>query len=362
MNERNMNRLESNDPVLQEDLEIVANACANFPNLKDSTVFVTGCTGLLGSFFIKALLCANRTIGLNVTVIGLARSEKKVHDVFRRLIERDSLSFIYGDVCEKLEIDENIDYIIHSASITASSMMVSQPVELIETAVLGTKKMLDLAREKHAKGFIYLSSMEAFGKLVDPKAPTDENTLGYIDLNSVRSCYPESKRMAESLCRCYSAEYSIPVYIARLAQVIGAGVDYSDSRLPAQFARSIIEGQDIILHTHGQSVRNIIYIRDAITAMLSILFDGLSGETYNVANSDTALSVAETAKLLISHIADGKIGLKFDITGTNKYPSDTYYRMITDKLEKCGWKPEVGLLDSYKRMIDSMRFSRSCSK
>lgn len=163
-----------------------------------------------------------------------------------------NLEFVQGSIEEIPEIKENIDYIIHCASPTASSFFIEYPVETIKTAVQGTINVLELAKEKKIKGMVYLSSMELYGK-IEKDEFVSESELGYIDPLNIRSCYPESKRMCENLCACYAAEYEVPVYQVRLAQTFGPGISYEDKRVFAMMARKAIEGKDIILQTKGTS-------------------------------------------------------------------------------------------------------------
>jgi dTDP-glucose 4,6-dehydratase len=350
----NTRNRETDDAILQEDLDLVANTCEHATIFKNSTVLITGATGYIGSLLVRQFLCLNRLLKLDVKIVCLARSETKVATVFPDAPSMDNVRFIYGNITDQIRIDGNIDYVIHAAATTMSAKMVAEPVELIRDTVMGLDNMLSLARDHSVKGFLFLSSMEAFGRITDPDAETREDSYGYVDPYNVRSCYPESKRMAECLCHCYAKEYGVRTIVARLAQTIGAGIDYGDTRLPAQFARSIFEGTDIVLNTKGDTVRNIVYSRDAVSAFLTLLAKGATGEAYNVANRETAVSVADTASILIDRIAGNSIKLVFNLSGASQYPEPTRYRMNTDKLEKLGWRAEIGLVESYQRMIQSM--------
>lgn len=204
----------------QEDLELIAKSNIDFEKYNRKTVFITGATGLVGSGLVKTFLCVNRLRGLEINIIAAVRNEKKAEMLYGDLLKRKELELYIGDIVEPIETEKNINYIFHTASITASKQMVEHPVMTIETSYQGTHNILELAREKAVEGVVYVSSMEVYGR---PEKATyiKEKDLGYVDLTNVRSCYPEGKRICECLCNAYASEYKIPVKIARLAQTFG---------------------------------------------------------------------------------------------------------------------------------------------
>ena len=139
--------------------------------------------------------------------------------------------------------------------------------------------------------------MEMYGSF-ENEFDITENKLGYIDLLSVRSNYPESKRLCENMCIAYLSEYDVPVKIARLAQTFGAGVLPNENRIFAQIARSVINKNDVILHTLGKSEGNYCYISDAVFGLIEILLFGENGEAYNVVNPSTHTTIANMANMV----------------------------------------------------------------
>lgn len=344
-----------NDKILQEDLDYIANSNVPFELLQDSTIMVTGATGLVGVSLIRSLLCANRINGLNLHILAFVRNREKAERILGNLLNQSNISLLIGDVNKSIIVEQKIDYVFHCASITASKYMVSNPVETILTSVDGTKNVLYLAKEKKCKSVVYVSSMEMYGKLENENVT--ESELGYIDPLAIRSNYPESKRLCENMCIAFCAEYGVPVKIARLSQTFGAGVLEEENRVFAQFARSAIEGKNIVLHTKGLSEGNYCYTRDTIMGLLFILLKGKSGEAYNVSNPQTHTTIANMAQMVCNKIAGGIIEVEFDIPTENcfGYAADTKMKLNSDKLQNLGWKPEVGLEEMYRRMIQSMK-------
>ena len=319
-------------------------------------VLVTGASGFIGSFLVEGGLEREMQVWA-----GVRKSSSRTYLKDSR-IQFAELDFAHpGRLTEQLAVHKQLhggwDYIIHCASVTASKMMVSQPVETLITSIEGTKNLLDLAAEKKVQSFVYVSSMEMYGTFEKADHEITEKDLGYIDPLKIRSNYPESKRLCENICIAYMAEYNVPVKIARLAQTFGAGILPGENRVFAQFARSAMNGEDIVLHTKGLSEGNYCYTRDAVLGLFTILLEGENGEAYNVANPDSHTTIADMAQMVCEKIGDGKMKVVFDIPESNTYgyAADTKMKLNSDKLQLLGWKPEIGLEEAYRRLIECMK-------
>ncbi|WP_130838059.1 NAD-dependent epimerase/dehydratase family protein [Lachnoclostridium sp. Marseille-P6806] len=350
------NILESpNDPWLQEDLERLAASDLPLQELEGRAVLVTGATGLIGSQTVRALAAVNRLRRMNIRILALVRNIRKAEQIFGDLLQRGDIYPVIADLTAELTIAAPIDYIIHCAAVTASKTMVTRPVETIGTALDGTRSILELAREKNVAAFCYLSSMEVYGQW-DGSRMVTEDVMGYVDPLVVRSNYPMSKRMCENLCACYRSEYGVNVRIARLAQTFGAGVLPGENRVFAQFARAVMRGEDIVLHTAGQSEGNYCYTADTVRALLTILLRGESGQAYNVSNEAAHTTIAGMADFAARVLAEGRIRVVFDIPETNTfgYAADTKMTLSSAKLRALGWEPEYSLEDCYRRLMGSL--------
>lgn len=336
--------------VLEEDLKYIANYSLPYEEMKGTTVLVTGATGLIGVSIVRALVA----IG-DIKVIAHVRNREKAEEIYGALLQKNVELYV-DDITKEINVSENIDYIFHCASITTSKTMIEKPVETICTSVEGTKNILELAKNKKSKSVIYVSSMEMYGAFNNLNHDVTEKDLGYVDNLKIRSNYPESKRLCENMCIAYMSEYNIPVKIARLAQTFGAGILPEENRVFAQFAKSAIKGEDIVLHTKGISEGNYCYTRDCITGLLTILLKGKNGEAYNVSNPESHITIADMAYMVADKIAEGRIKVVFDIPSENKfgYAADTKMKLNSSKLQALGWKPEIGLEEAYKRMILDM--------
>lgn len=334
--------------ILKDDLKYIKEYDLPYELLKGKTVLVTGATGLIGVSLVRSLLYMG-----DIKVLAFVRNENKAKSIYE---QNSNLEIVIGDIINPIDIIETVDYIFHCASVTTSKIMVEQPVETLMTSIEGTKHILNFAKEKRCKSVVYVSSMEVYGAFDNLDHEVTEDDLGYINPLKVRSNYPEAKRLCENMCVAYLKEYGVPVKIARLAQTFGAGILQNENRVFAQFARSVIKNENIILHTKGLSEGNYCYTRDCMTGLLTILLKGKDGEAYNVSNPNSHTTIVDMAKMVAHKIAKGNIEVLFDIPETNTfgYAADTKMKLSSNKLQKLGWNPEIGLEEAYKRMIEDM--------
>lgn len=341
--------------IYMEDIEKnVYNPIINWNKLKSKTIFITGGTGLIGSLIINTILYANKIYNLDCKIVALVREQDKANKMFEtQLKDNGCLKFILGDVRDKItSIKEDIDYIIHAASQTSSKAFVDNPVDIIDISLKGTQNTLELAREKKVKNYVFLSTMEVYGRpntdeKIDEKHGNDLSTV------EIRNCYPISKIMCENLCACYSKQYGFNTNIVRLTQTFGAGVNYNDNRVFAEFARCVIENKDIILHTKGKTKRSYLYTSDAVSAILLVMLSEKTNEIYNVANEDSYCSILEMAELVASK--NKKIEVKCIVEENIEkygYAPTLCMNLDTTKIKKLGWKAKVNLSEMYDRLIE----------
>ena len=191
---------------------------------------------------------------------------------------------------------------------------------------------------------------------MDSEIALDERTLGKIDLERTRSCYPESKRMCEMICTSYAEEYGVPAMSIRLAQTFGPGVDPGDRRVFAMMTRNAIAGEDIVLATKGTSRHPYLYTAQAVTAILTVLLSGGPGETYNAANPATYCSIFEMGEMVAEKIAGGKISVRVDENGdASRYPAPSFLNMDISRISRLGWRPDHDLVWMYRRLERYMR-------
>lgn len=345
--------------ILEDDIAELITHKKYFISFENSSILVTGATGLIGSILIKSLLGYAKENGKFITIYAACRSEEKFKSVFNDY-QCEFLIPVYSDIAA-LDISKiNIDYIVHGASITDSKTFVEKPVETISIALDGTRNLLHQSTKKNLKGFVYLSSLEVYGifNCGNGIKNVTEDDFGYINVLSVRSSYSEGKRMVENICVAYAKEYKIPVKIARLSQTFGAGVEYNDNRVFAQFARAVIEHKDIILKTKGETIRNYCYTTDAVSGILTVLASGAVGEAYNIANMQTTISIADMAKKFCSMYPESGSEVVFDLAENAEklgYNPILKLQLDSSKLKKLDWSAEISLVSMFEKLVSSLK-------
>ena len=334
--------------VLTEDIKSFVENFSLKDDVKNSSILVTGGTGLIGSILVKCLLGLNANIYITLPVRNIEKAKVIYgsNSELLNIIECDLESYLRN-------MNEQFDYIIHLASPTAGKYMVEHPVETYSLALDSTKYILEYCRRNPIKSFVYVSSLEYYGQNTDDKVIKEE-FLGYVDSTSPRSSYPLGKRAAEYMCTVYAKEYGVPVKIARLTQTFGAGVSADDNRVFAQFARSIIEGKNIVMHTKGESAKPYCYTTDCVSAILYILLRGADGEAYNVANQDTYISIKDMALFLKKNF-NPLVDVIVEEHPEMGYAPVTKLNLSSEKLMGLGWKPQYDLYQMFEHLIEAMK-------
>lgn len=336
--------------VEKHDIEDFAQTFSLSDEIQGASFLITGSTGLIGSELIHCLVSLNKEI----RIVAPVRDIDKALCIFDQF-EQEYITFIK---CDLLSFDYNqlgnVDFIIHCASPTSSKFFVEKPVDTAEIIIDGTKILLNYAKSHAVRGFVYLSSLEVYGAILDDTQVISEEVQGYVDTMSVRSSYPMAKRAAENLCCLYAEQYGVPTKVARLTQTTGAGIAQNDNRVIVQFARLAALEQDIVLHTTGESARPYCYTTDAVSAILYILLRGQVGEAYNVANDETYISAKDMAEFLRDTFAPS-INVKIELNHNMGYAPATKLKLSSSKLRNLGWMPKMGLNNICMNLINVVK-------
>ena len=178
--------------------------------LSGANILVTGATGLIGGCLVETLMMNPRK---DYQVYASGRNEDRARVRFKDFAEEPAFHFVKYDVMQSLESDVCFDFIIHAASNASPNFFAQKPVEVIKSNIDGVANLMEYGLDHGMKRFLYVSSGEVYGE-GDGRVFTEDYS-GYVDCAKPRSCYPSSKRAAETLCVSYAAEYGADVVIAR---------------------------------------------------------------------------------------------------------------------------------------------------
>lgn len=281
----------------------------SWEKLNNKTILITGASGMIGSYIVDLLLTRNDLYNAHISVYALGRNKSKLEQRFSRW-ETSYLKLIEMDVTNispDAEFLKDIDYIIHAASNTHPKEYACRPVDTIKTNVQGLMNLLDsqVNKEKKAK-IVLLSSVEIYGEAIEDEQCFTEVDMGYINSNTLRAGYPESKRLGETLLQAYRVEYGLSGVVVRLCRVYGPGVEDDDTKAVSQFIKNALNKQDIVLKSDGKQFYSFCYVADASLAIIKIMLDGNEGEAYNVVSPDSNRSLREIAEV-VAKLAETKV-------------------------------------------------------
>jgi nucleoside-diphosphate-sugar epimerase len=338
----------------KRDIEIAVKATVGIEKLFDSSVLIAGGSGLIGSYMADMLLYANKHMNANITVYAMDLSSEILALRYEGA-DTDKLHFVEHNVNEITDFDFDVDYIIHAASPAFPAAFNSDPVGTVMSNILGTKYLLDYGKDHGTKRMLYISSGEVYGQGDLSLEAFDETYAGYVDPTSVRSCYPNGKRTAETLCVSYTKQFGLDTVIVRPSHTYGPTVTKADNRANAQFVNKGLAGEDIVLNSAGNQMRSYTYLADSASAILSVLTSGESGNAYNIANSNSRTTIAGFAKEVAAQTGTKVIFADPDEVAKAEMTPIAKQVLSSKKLEGLGWKGQFTIEEGIRRTLNIMR-------
>lgn len=343
--------------LYMDDVRFVASIDVPWEKLKNKSFMLSGATGLIGSFLIDVIMEKNASDKLNCTVYALGRNEEKARTRFRKYVDDSHYVFISYDVKKPFVRDDlgTVDYILHLASNTHPMQYSTDPIGTITTNIVGVQNMLEFAVEHNAARFAFASSNEIYGENRGDVEFFDENYCGYINSNTMRAGYPESKRCGEALCQAYKAQKGLDIVIPRPTRSYGPTMLMSDTKAISQFIKKGIAGEDIVLKSAGTQFYSYTYVADAVAGLLTILLRGENGEAYNIAEEHSDIMLKDLAGI-IAGINGKEVVFEIpDAVEAAGYSTATKARLDGRKLHALGWKPRYDIKSGMERTIRILR-------
>lgn len=348
------------NPQYLDDLRVAITSIPDVESLFGRRVLVTGATGMLCSPVVDILTLMNREMHANIIIIIAGRSLRDAEERFGPMGGPDGLEFREYDATSAtpIEVSEPVDFIIHGASNANPSAYMEQPVETMMANIVGLTAMLDLARTADGSRILYVSSSEIYGRTIT-NDPFTEAEYGYLDILDKRAGYPSSKRAGESLCVAYGMEYGVDAVIVRPGHIYGPTTRESDNRASAQFARTALAGNDVVMRSHGTQLRSYCYALDCASALLAVLIRGESGNAYNISNPHSICSISDIAHEIAR--AAG-VAVKFDLepgAAPVQHNLMDNSSLNSSKLEALGWVPRFDLATGVSHTVTILRESHA---
>ena len=340
-------------PEYVEDVKRVAALDLPWNKLRGKTILVTGGTGLIGSFLIDVLNAAN--LGCKVLLFG--RSEDKAKARFAEYWDTGWIEFVKWDAADSdlPKVDGHVDYVLHLASNTHPVAYATDPIGTITTNVIALNNLLSLATEKRATRFLFASSNEIYGENRGDVELFDEKYCGYIDCNTLRAGYPESKRCGEALCQAYIKQKGLDCVIARLTRTYGPTILPTDTKAISQFFKNALAGEDIVLKSEGRQYYSYQYVADSVAGLLTVLLKGECGEAYNIADESGDITLRDLADLVATQAGRKVVFELPNVVEAVGFSKATKARLDGRKVRLLGWMSRFGISSGVKRTMDILK-------
>jgi UDP-glucuronate decarboxylase len=287
--------------IVNQDLKRIYDGLTSEERSKfnGSTILLTGCAGFLGFYFVNFFVRYSKELNIK-KVIGLDNFKVGYPNWLRRLDAEGKIELhefdITTDNITNIPDAENAAYIYHMASIASPTFYRKYPIETLDANIWGLRKLLDYYREKPIKNLVFFSSSEIYGDPAPENIPTPEDYRGNVSCMGPRACYDEAKRFGETMCYLYNQRYNMPITIIRPFNNYGPGMRLNDKRVPADFAKAVLENRDIVILSDGKPMRTFCYITDAVTGYLKgLVYEPF--EAFNIGIDKPEISIKKLADI-----------------------------------------------------------------
>ena len=299
---------------------------------------ISGAAGFIGSHLCERLL------GEGHEVVAIDNLITGSRDNIQHLLKNRSFEYMERDVCQPLEIQGQVDRVMHLASLASPVDYLKHPLETLESGSTATRNMLELARQ-HGAAFLVTSTSECYG---DPlQHPQVETYWGNVNPVGLRSCYDESKRYAEALTMAYHRVHGMHTTIARIFNTYGPRMALNDGRVVPAFIDQALRGASLTVFGNGSQTRSFCFVSDLVDGLLRLLE---SDERYPV-------NLGNPAEMTILDFAERireRFGNQVEIEFKELPSDDPKLRRpdISKAKRVLGWEPKVALDEGLTVTID----------
>lgn len=280
-------------PLPPEDLaHVLSHTRELWEEVRDGTIFITGGTGFFGMWLLETFANANETLNLNARAVALTRDPGAFVAKAPHLANRGDLELVAGDVRDFAFPSGSFPFVIHAG--TTSSAPV-EPLEMYETIVDGTRRVLELAVARATRKLLFVSSGAVYGRQPPELTHVSEDYNGAPDFREAGSAYGEGKRVAEWLCCLAGRQHDFGTKIARCFAFVGPHLPLDAHFAIGNFIRDAMRGGPIRVGGDGTPYRSYLYAADLAVWLWTLLLRGSNQRAYNL-GSEAAMPIAELAR------------------------------------------------------------------
>jgi len=334
-----------------EDLEhIFENTQDIWESFRGKSIFLTGGTGFFGKWLLESFIYINEKLELNATITTLTRNPEAFLLEYPFYKEHtNTVYFVKGDILTyDFNLEEKFQFIIHAATAASESLNKSNPLLMMDTITIGTRRVLDFAITQPIEGFLFISSGAIYGKQPWNVSHIREEDSFKVDINNPNTAYAEGKRIAELYCSTYFDKNNLPIKIARCFAFVGPYLPLDTHFAIGNFINNVLKNEDIIIKGDGSTIRSYMYASDLMIWLWRILVNGEINQPYNV-GSDEAVSIKELAEK-INEISTSKVSVKILGLPVQKEHIDIYCPSIT-KANTINAQIKIQLTESIEKTI-----------
>jgi dTDP-glucose 4,6-dehydratase len=342
--------INDNNNPLEEDLNHILQFTKDlWDELRDKRIFITGGTGFFGCWLLECLVWANSRLKLNAEVVVLTRDYNSFCKKAPHLATNPGIKFHTGDVRDFKFPEGEFTYVIHAATSASAELNAENPVLMFDTILMGTRQVLEFARQCGAKKLLLASSGAVYGEQPSDLAHIYESYKCEPGPDNPKSAYGMGKRVAEQLCMLYSKQYEIEIKIARCYALVGPYLPLDIHYAMGNFILDGMKGGPICVKGDGTPNRSYLYAADLMIWLWTILFKGKSCYPYNV-GSEESISITELARC-VAGVFDKKMNVEIAKIPDPDNPIEQYVPSTERAHSELQLTQTVDLLEGIRRTI-----------
>lgn len=344
--------------IIKEDLNRIYMSLTEIEKnkLREQKILITGFAGSLGYMLCKffceygEILNVKKVYCIDNYIFG---KPDWINDIAKcNLFEIKEADIISCD----LEFAKDASLIFHMASLASPVYYRLHPIETMDADVIGLRRLLEYYEDKNIYNLLFFSTSEIYGNPAVDMVPTSEEYFGNVNTSGPRACYDESKRFGETICYNFNRERNINVTVVRPFNSFGPGLRTNDKRVMADFAKNVLDNEDITIYSDGKPTRTFCYSTDTTSMILKCALYG-KYEIFNVGMDKQEINIFELAKIF-KKVGEEYFNFNKDIV--YKVHEDKHYN--TDNPQRrcpsikkmqtiLGYTPQISLEEGIKRYL-----------